>query len=66
MDFQLGLAGFNIGGRTIHSELHIHPNSAGILTFTPLDDIRLAKMKARFRHVKLIIIDEVSHIFVRK
>ena len=56
----LGMAAFNIRGRTIHSELDIHPSSSGELIYGPISPMRYQELRTRFSNVKLLIADEVN------
>lgn len=61
----LGLAGFNIRGQTIHSELNIHPSASGDLIYTPIAPMRYEDIRSRFSRALLVIVDEVNCRFFR-
>ena len=54
-----GKAGFNIGGTTIHNGLSIPPSNAST-QFRKLSASQLAECQSKYRHLKLLIVDEVS------
>ena len=59
------MAAFNIRGRTIHSELDIHPSATGELIYGPISPMRYQDLRTRFSNVKLLIADEVDFYNLR-
>ena len=55
-----GKAAFNIQGSTIHSTFLIPANQR--LEYKQLDQSRLNTLRSKLRHVKLLIIDEISMV----
>ena len=55
-----GKAAFNIQGCTIHSTFLIPANQR--LEYKQLDQSRLNTLRSKLRHVKLLIIDEISMV----
>lgn len=55
-----GKAAHNIGGKTVHSAFCIPANQG--FQFKPLDMQQLNTMRARYRDLKVVIIDEISMV----
>ncbi|XP_061193261.1 uncharacterized protein LOC133201474 [Saccostrea echinata] len=55
-----GTAAFNIGGMTLHSAFDISKNIK--LPYTPLGENVLNSLRAKYEHLKLLIIDEISMV----
>ena len=55
-----GTAAFNISGQTICSALKINPKSPK--DYTPLAEDSLNTLRVMYRHLKLVIIDEISMV----
>ncbi|XP_062600308.1 uncharacterized protein LOC134261943 [Saccostrea cucullata] len=55
-----GTAAFNIGGMTLHSAFGISKNIK--LPYTPLGENILNSLRAKYEHLKLLIIDEISMV----
>ncbi|KMQ83793.1 atp-dependent dna helicase pif1 [Lasius niger] len=56
-----GKSAHNIGGRTVHSALGLHPDGLE----RPLPPRRLESFRRRFRDCRLVIVDEVSMVGAR-
>ena len=57
---QTGTAAFNIYGQTINSAFKINPKSPK--DYTPLAEATLNTLRAKFHHLQLLIIDEISMV----
>ena len=55
-----GLAAYNIKGSTLHSAFCIEPNKN--LKYKPLSDDKRNTLQTKYRHLSILIIDEVSMV----
>ena len=55
-----GLAAYNIQGSTLHSAFCIEPNKK--LTYKPLSDDKRNTLQTKYKHLTVLIIDEVSMV----
>ena len=59
-----GTAAFNVGGRTIHSAFSI-PATGMSHKYIPLGDDLITTLRAKYEHLQLVIIDEISMVSKR-
>ena len=57
-----GTAAFNIGGQTLHSAFSIYGDIKQEKQYKPLGDDSLTKLRQKYRHLKVVIIDEISMV----
>ena len=57
-----GKAAYNIGGCTTHSAFHIMPNKRPSYEYQRLTPDRLNTLRTTYRHLSVVIIDEVSMV----
>ena len=56
-----GTAAFNIGGRTVHSAFHL-PTRGLSKTYVPLGEDLLTGLRAKYEHLEIVIINEISMV----
>ena len=56
-----GKAAYNINGTTLHSAFHL-PVSQGFSHYKALDSEKLNTLQAKYRHLSILMIDEVSMV----
>ncbi|KAJ8023489.1 hypothetical protein HOLleu_35946 [Holothuria leucospilota] len=59
-----GKAAFNINGQTIHSAFQINPNRG--YNFLKLNSDKLNSLQVKYRHLQVVIIDEISMVGSRQ